>query len=86
MWKSSDKTTSAPGGPGFWCGVTLAERLEPLIEPSRETNMDCAAYTLEIECELYISPTAAEPELRDSAEFRSKPPTYSEMMAPIRSD
>lgn len=41
----------------FWSGETLAERLPQLIEPFDPDRVDCAAYTLAIGPEVYVSPT-----------------------------
>jgi dCTP deaminase len=41
----------------FWSGETLAERLPQLIEPFVPERIDCAAYTLAIGSEVYVSPT-----------------------------
>ncbi len=41
----------------FWSGETLTERLPKLIEPFVPERVDCAAYTLAIGPEVYISPT-----------------------------
>jgi dCTP deaminase len=41
----------------FWSGETLVERLPKLIEPFVPERVDCAAYTLAIGPEVYISPT-----------------------------
>jgi dCTP deaminase len=43
---------------GFWRGETLLEKLPGLIAPFRKENVDCAAYTLTIGREVYVSPTA----------------------------
>ena len=40
----------------FWRGETLLEKLPGLIEPFDETAIDCAAYTLHMGKEIYISP------------------------------
>lgn len=40
----------------FWSGETLGERLKTLIEPFSPTRLDCAAYTLAIGPEVYVSP------------------------------
>ena len=40
----------------FWSGETLLERLEALIEPFSPGRVDCAAYTLAIGPEVYVSP------------------------------
>jgi dCTP deaminase len=47
----------------FWSGETLIERLPGLIEPFNPERVDCAAYTLAIGPEVYVSPTdqTAEP-------------------------
>lgn len=41
----------------FWSGETLTERLPHLIEPFVPEQVDCAAYTLAIGPEIYVSPT-----------------------------
>lgn len=40
----------------FWSGETLAERLPGLIEPYSPKRIDCAAYTLAVGPEAYVSP------------------------------
>ncbi len=40
----------------FWSGETLKERLEGLIDPFVPERVDCAAYTLSIGPEVYVSP------------------------------
>lgn len=40
----------------FWSGETLSERLKSLIDPFIPERVDCAAYTLAIGPELYVSP------------------------------
>jgi dCTP deaminase len=40
----------------FWSGETLRERLVPLIEPFVADRIDCAAYTLSVGPEVYVSP------------------------------
>src|SRR5690349_19591474 len=47
----------------FWSGETLSERLAQLIEPFAPERVDCAAYTLSVGPEVYISPNdqAADP-------------------------
>lgn len=40
----------------FWSGETLRERLAPLIEPFTPERVDCAAYTLVVGSEVYVSP------------------------------
>lgn len=47
----------------FWSGETLSERLAPLIEPFAPERIDCAAYTLSVGPEVYVSPNdqAADP-------------------------
>lgn len=41
----------------FWSGETLLAKLPALITPFREENLDCAAYTLTIGREVYVSPS-----------------------------
>jgi len=47
----------------FWSGETLKARLEGLIDPFVPERVDCAAYTLSIGPEVYVSPNdqAADP-------------------------
>lgn len=47
----------------FWSGETLSERLASLIEPFAPERVDCAAYTLSVGPEVYVSPNdqAADP-------------------------
>ncbi len=40
----------------FWSGETLSKRLEPLIKPFKAERVDCAAYTLSVGGEVYVSP------------------------------
>lgn len=40
----------------FWSGETLSERLKALIDPFFPERVDCAAYTLAIGPEVYVSP------------------------------
>src|SRR5580704_2945342 len=40
----------------FWSGETLGERLNTLIHPFSPGRVDCAAYTLAIGPEVYVSP------------------------------
>ena len=40
----------------FWSGETLAQKLPSLIEPFDRKAIDCAAYTLRIGNEVYVSP------------------------------
>ena len=40
----------------FWSGETLSERLKTLIDPFACGRVDCAAYTLSIGPEVYVSP------------------------------
>jgi dCTP deaminase len=41
----------------FWSGNTLSERLKTLIDPFEPARVDCAAYTLAIGPEVYVSPS-----------------------------
>ena len=41
----------------FWSGETLGQRLPSLIEPYSPDRIDCAAYTLAIGPEVYVSPS-----------------------------
>lgn len=43
-------------GAMFWSGETLHERLVQLIDPFTPDRVDCAAYTLSIGDEVYVSP------------------------------
>ena len=40
----------------FWSGETLKERLPQLVHPYNEAAIDCAAYTLHVGSEIYVSP------------------------------
>ena len=40
----------------FWRGETLKQKLPHLVAPYDETAIDCAAYTLHVGAEVYISP------------------------------
>lgn len=40
----------------FWSGETLSERLKTLIDPFSPARLDCAAYTVAIGPEVYVSP------------------------------
>ena len=42
----------------FWSGETLSERLAELIEPFTPDRVDCAAYTLSVGPEVYVSPNS----------------------------
>ncbi len=49
----------------FWSGEKLRDRLPSLIDKFVEGNIDCAAYTLTMGRELYVTaPQTAKPELR----------------------
>ena len=41
----------------FWSGETLHERLTTLIKPFAPDRVDCAAYTLSVGPEVYVSPS-----------------------------
>ena len=43
----------------FWSGEKLEEELEGLITPFDKTAIDCAAYTLRVGDEIYVSPDKA---------------------------
>ena len=40
----------------FWSGESLRERLKELIDPFNPERIDCAAYTLSVGQEVYVSP------------------------------
>lgn len=48
--------------PMFWSGETLSERLPDLIEPFVPDQVDCAAYTLSVGPEVYVSPSDQTPD------------------------
>ncbi|MYB13459.1 MAG: deoxycytidine triphosphate deaminase [Rhodospirillaceae bacterium] len=52
--QKNNATAKLPGL--FWSGETLHERLETLIDPFLPERIDCAAYTLSIGSEVYVSP------------------------------
>lgn len=49
----------------FWSGETIEERLPILFEPHDTKRIDCAAYTLSVGPEVYVSPSeqSADPDL-----------------------
>lgn len=46
----------------FWSGETLESKLAKLIEPFDPKRVDCAAYTLRVGREVYVSPSESESE------------------------
>ena len=46
----------------FWSGETLAKRLPRLIKPFDTSAIDCAAYTLRVGSEVYVTPDGSGPE------------------------
>lgn len=46
----------------FWSGETLTNRLQPLIKPFDKSRVDCAAYTLAVGSEVYVSPSDLTPD------------------------
>jgi dCTP deaminase len=46
----------------FWSGEKLKERLDDLIDPPNADLIDCAAYTLRIGPEYYVTPTDRTPD------------------------
>ena len=44
------------GGMSIWSGATLSEELPRLVSPFNAKQIDCAAYTLRIGEEVYVSP------------------------------
>jgi len=57
-----DVTNATKRQNGFWSGETLKGTLPELVKPFHESNIDCAAYTLSIGHELYISPSDQTPD------------------------
>ena len=53
--QQENKATAKPPGL-FWSGETLSKRLKTLIDPFSPDRVDCAAYTLSIGPEVYVSP------------------------------
>lgn len=45
----------------FWSAERLAEELPRLVEPYEESQIDCAAYTLRVGSEVYVTPTHRDP-------------------------
>ena len=45
-------------GSTFWSGETLNKQLKALIKPFNPDRVDCAAYTLSMGSEIYVSPTS----------------------------
>ena len=52
--------TKLPGM--FWSGETLSQRAKALIHPFDSKRVDCAAYTLSIGPEVYVSPNDQNPD------------------------
>ncbi|MBT1159642.1 deoxycytidine triphosphate deaminase [Aminobacter anthyllidis] len=46
----------------FWSGETLKERLSELVNPADPECIDCAAYTLKVGPEYYVTPTDRTPD------------------------
>ena len=46
----------------FWSAETLAQRLPTLVNPFRSDRIDCAAYTLAVGSEVYVSPSDQSPD------------------------
>lgn len=46
----------------FWSGEKLEAELESLITPFDSNAIDCAAYTLRVGNEVYVSPDKAVPD------------------------
>ena len=75
--------TKQPGM--FWSGETLRQRLTTLIDPFDSGQIDCAAYTLSIGPEVYVSPNdqTADPttvtvrKLGDGAAFTIPPGQFA---------
>lgn len=40
----------------FWSGETLEQRLPKIVEPFESSSIDCAAYTLHVGDQVYVSP------------------------------
>jgi dCTP deaminase len=64
----SSKASVREGTLAFWSGEKLNERLQVLVEGFDKSRIDCAAYTLRIGRDVYISPTG---EIHDPP-FRGK--------------
>ncbi len=41
----------------FWSGETLKDRATSIVKPFDPERVDCAAYTLSVGCEVYVSPS-----------------------------
>ena len=52
----------------FWSGDRLLEALPKLITPFDATRIDCAAYTLRVGAEVYVSPTSRQDALTRTRE------------------
>lgn len=48
----------------FWSGEKLKERLSELVDPPDPDHIDCAAYTLSVGPEYYVSPTDQTPDAK----------------------
>lgn len=51
----------------FWSGETLEKSLPTLVKPFDKKNIDCAAYTLHMGGEAYVSPSAAEQDAKHTS-------------------
>jgi dCTP deaminase len=73
----------------FWSGETLAERLPGLIDPYSPKRIDCAAYTLAVGPEAYVSPndqsadptTATVRKLADDEAFTIPPGQFAFLLS-----
>ena len=69
----------------FWSGETLEERLPTLVRPFNADSVDCAAYTLHVGHEYYVSPDGQDPspqhrtvqQLKDAEAFAIPPGQFA---------
>ena len=69
----------------FWSGETLEERLPTLVSPFDADSVDCAAYTLHVGHEYYVSPDGQDPspqrhtvqQLKDAEAFAIPPGQFA---------
>ena len=54
FWSSGSRLNG--GGMSIWSGATLSEELPRLVTPFNAKQIDCAAYTLRVGEEIYVSP------------------------------
>ena len=57
----------------FWSGGTLARRLPALVDPFHNSSVDCAAYTLHVGDQVYVSPDHSQSSPSEASKQQLKP-------------